>query len=112
MQTTDSRTPIALLALATAAIHAYLNVRLGRLDVVFTLNALGYVALLVALYLPALAARRKTILLIFFVYTLVTIAGWVALGDKSFTSEALVGWADKAIEVALAALLFREYRRA
>ena len=112
MQTTASRGLIAVLALATAAIHAYLNVRLGRLDVVFTLNALGYVALLVALLLPALAARRKTILLMFFVYTLVTIAGWVAMGDKSFTVGALVGWADKAIEVALAVLLYREYRRA
>jgi hypothetical protein len=103
---------IVLLTLATAVIHAYLNVLLGQLDIIMTGNALGYLALLVALTVPALAAYRRTITWVFIGYTLITIAGWVAIGDKSFnTTLGLIGWVDKLIEVGLVGALVRSLRK-
>jgi 4-amino-4-deoxy-L-arabinose transferase-like glycosyltransferase len=102
--------PIAALALATSGLHAYLNVMLGSLDPAMTANAVGYVALLAAYLL--LPARRPLIILAFIGYTLVTILGWVALGDKSFsTALGQIGWLDKAIEVALLLCLVIARRR-
>jgi hypothetical protein len=100
---------VVVTALATAAVHAYLAtvMRPGEIDLMFTLNALGYVSLLIAWLLPALAAFRRVITIAFIVYTLVTILGWLAIGDKT----SLLGWADKAIEVVLLATLGLTLRR-
>jgi len=103
-------TPVVVLAtLATAAVHAYLAtvMRPGEIDLIFTLNALGYVSLLVLWLLPALAARRRLITLAFIAYTLVTIAAWVVMGDKT----SLIGWADKLVEAVLVAMLVITLRR-
>jgi hypothetical protein len=103
--------PIAALALATAAIHVYLNVMMNRIDPIMTLNALGYLALPGAYLL--LPDRRKPITLAFLAYTAVTIAGWLAIGYKGFdTPLGVIGWVDKLIEVALAAYLIGSLRRA
>lgn len=100
---------VVVTALATAAVHAYLAtvMRPGEIDVIFTLNALGYVGLLIAWLLPALTSFRRLITIAFIVYTLVTILGWVAIGDKT----ALLGWADKTIEVVLLGALGLTLRR-
>jgi hypothetical protein len=111
MNSSSLRSVIVLLTIATAAIHAYLNVMLGSLDVVFTLNAVGYLAFLFALSSPLFATRRNWVLIAFMGYTLVTILAWVAMGDKSLSPLGIMGWIDKAIEVLLLGALWL-YRKA
>ena len=96
---------IILLALATAAIHATLLFP----DMMFLMNALGYLVFLGLYFLP-MGLFQKYHRLVrwgFIAYTLVTILAWVAIGDKGMT----LGWITKAIEVALIALLFLDGRQ-
>ncbi|MCS6844770.1 MAG: hypothetical protein NZ528_10710 [Caldilineales bacterium] len=98
---------IALLTVATAVIHLVLAV--PNQLVLFYLNALGYLALLAALYLPiaALAPYRHLVRWALIAYTAVTVIAWAAIGDRS-----AIAYADKAIEVALIVLLLLEGRQA
>ena len=104
MSKSQLKTVIIVLGLATALIHAYLNVRLGRLDVPFTLNALGYLVLtfVFARPLPMLAGKDKLVHYAFMGFTVLTILGWLALGNKSD----LLGIVDKVIEVLLLVALW------
>ncbi len=104
MSKSQLKTVIIVLGLATALIHAYLNVRLGRLDIPFTLNALGYLALTVAIArpLPMLIGKEKLVHYAFMGFTALTIVAWLALGDKSD----LLGIVDKVIEVLLLVALW------
>ena len=99
---------IIVLALATALIHFALNVMMGKLDVLFTLNGLGYLALLAALFLPIpiLSRYRSLIRWVFIVYTLITIGAWVAMGARD-----VLGYTTKLIEVALVILLLLDRSR-
>lgn len=99
---------IIVLALATALIHFGLNVMMGKLDVLFTLNGLGYLALLAALFLPIpiLSRYRSLIRWVFIVYTLITIGAWIAMGARD-----LLGYTTKLIEVALVILLLLDRSR-
>ena len=85
-----------VLTLGTAYIHSTLG---GWL---FTLNAIGYATLAVALIVPiALAARfRWLVRLALLGFTLTTIAGWILFGARYD-----VAYVDKGIEVVLVALL-------
>jgi len=96
---------IILLALATAAIHASLLFP----DVMFLLNALGYLTFLGLYFLPVGLFQRyhKLVRWGFIAFTLVTILAWVAIGDKGMS----LGWITKAIEVLLVVLLFLDGRR-
>jgi hypothetical protein len=86
------RVVIVSLALATAAIHASLG---GPL---FTLNAIGYVALALAMVLPGpIGSIRWLVRLALIAFTMATIAGWVAFGARF-----PLAYLDKAIEVGLA----------
>ena len=96
------RTAIVGLTLATAAIHWSLG------GLLFTLNALGYLALAIAMILPGPFRR---------------IRGLVRLGLIGFTSATIVGWylmgprfelayIDKAIEIVLVALVAIDVWRA
>jgi hypothetical protein len=93
---------IIVLTLATAMIHFALNFMMGKLDILFTLNGLGYLVLLAALFLPLPLVRRyrSLVRIVFIVYTLVTIAMWAAFGMRD-----VLGYTTKAIEMALVALL-------
>jgi hypothetical protein len=93
---------IVLLTLATAMIHFYLNIVMGRFDILFTLNGLGYLALLAALFLPlpVVSRYRSIVRILFILYTLLTIILWIAFGMRD-----VLGYTTKAIEVALIALL-------
>lgn len=97
---------IWILTLATAVIHFSLSILMGRLDVMFTLNGLGYLALLAALYLdlPVIRDNRRLIRIILIGFTLVTIIAWVFLGDKTWW----LGWVTKLIELALVLLLLKK----
>jgi hypothetical protein len=81
---------------------------MGQIDVLFTLNGLGYLALLAALYLPVPIAKdnRSLVRIVFIGYTILGILAWVILGGSS-----LLGYVTKAIEVALIVLLIIEARR-
>jgi hypothetical protein len=99
---TALRTGIVLLTLGTALIH----LQLAFPDPVFILNGLGYLTLLVALYLPQLARYRNVVRWVLVGYAALTIFLWVLIGART-----PIGYIDKAIEVALIALLLLEIRR-
>ena len=95
------------LTLATAIIHVVLAIGTDDVTtkVMFSLNGLGYVGLVAALYLPQLRARRRLIRWALIAFTGVTVLGWVAIGDRI-----PIGFVDKAIEVVLLALLILDAR--
>lgn len=98
---------IAILAVATALIHFSLSLSMG-FDWMFTLNGLGYLGLLAAIFMPIpLFIRYRPIfrfLMIF--YTLLTIVAWIFMGERS-----TLGYMDKVIEVALVVLLWLDRKR-
>lgn len=101
---TNLSIPIILLAVATAVIHLVLGIPNGF--VMFILNGIGYIVLVIALYLPQLKNYHKLVRWALIAYTAVTIIAWVAIGSRN-----AIGYIDKLIEVALIALLFLEGRR-
>jgi hypothetical protein len=89
------RACVVLLTLATAGIHASLG---GPL---FTLNALAYLGLAVAMVFPGPFARyRWLVRLALLGFTAATIAGWLAFGARF-----PLAYVDKGIEVTLIAFL-------
>lgn len=88
---------ILLLTLATLAIHLIV-LNSGGIDILFTLNGLGYLVLLLLYFLPIPIAQnnRNLIRWVFIGYTAVTILAWVFVGEP-----ALLGYVTKAIEVLL-----------
>jgi len=99
---------IIILTLATALIHFSLLFP----DTLFILNGLGYLALLAAFFLPIDLARNNHNLVrwLFIIFTVVTILGWIAIGDKSWPGGAL-GYLTKLIEVLLITLLVVDGRQ-
>jgi hypothetical protein len=85
---------VVMLTLLTAAIHASLG------GLLFTLNAAVYVALAVAMILPAIAPYRWLARLALFGFASVTIAGWLLFGARF-----QLAYIDKAIELALLCFL-------
>lgn len=100
---------IIILTLATAAIHIWLAFQFPSPDVIFILNGLGYVGLLAALFLPIpqLAGYRGIVRWVLIGYTALTVVLYFAINGFFFFP---VGYADKAIEVVLIALLLIEGR--
>jgi hypothetical protein len=106
MTRSNLRLAIAVLTIATALIHFSLNFNTGAFvfQPMFTLNGLGYLGLLAALWFPLsfLAGRERLVHYVFIGYTAVTILGWVAVGARN-----IVGYGDKLIEVLLIAALWQ-----
>jgi hypothetical protein len=98
---------IIVLTAATALIHLQRGIAFGM--PMFIANGIGYIALVTALYAPIafLAPYRKWVRWGLIAYTIVTIVGWLAIGDKT----EIVGIADKIIEVALVVLLVFDMRQ-
>ena len=98
---------IILATLATALIHFSLLFP----DVLFILNGLGYLTLLAAYFLPIDLAKKYHNLVrwLFIAFILVTILGWIAIGDKSWPAGSL-GYITKLIEVVLLVLLLVDRR--
>lgn len=71
----------------------------------FLLNGIGYLVLLVALYLPALAIFQRPIRWLFIAYTLLTFILWVVITHAAFDP---FDYTDKLIELCLIVLLFAE----
>jgi hypothetical protein len=99
---------IGLLVLATAFIHFYLNFVMGKLDILFTLNGLGYLGLGALYLLPwqVLQPYRGWIRAALIGFTLLTIILWVFLGQP----YTIIGYVDKVIELLLLLLLVLERR--
>ncbi|MCL4834345.1 MAG: hypothetical protein KJZ86_18015 [Caldilineaceae bacterium] len=100
---------VIVLTLLTALLHLALGIgffqdTLGKL---FVLNGVGYLALLAALYfLPQFAGMRSTVRWVLMAFTALTIVAYFVMNDQALTSPP--GLLDKAIEVALIVLLYRE----
>ena len=102
---TALRVGVIVLTLGTALIHF----SLAFPDPGFILNALGYLTLLAALYLPVprVARYRSVVRWVFVGYAALTISLWILFGERT-----AIGYTAKAIEVALIVLLLLEARRA
>lgn len=107
MNLTGKHYGIILFALTTAILHIMLFP-----DIMFTLNGLGYLALLGAYFLPIpfLQERHNLIWWLLVGYTLLTILLWVIMGDKNFVpgTSSATGYYAKAAEVFLLAFLFAD----
>lgn len=96
---------ILVLALATALVHIWLAI--PDMMVAFYLNGAGYIALLIALYLPQLSRWQRLTRIGLIGYTLLTIVLWVLIG-----AHTQLAYADKAVEVLLVWALVLEWRQA
>ncbi|MFZ0217458.1 MAG: hypothetical protein WAM30_16115 [Candidatus Dormiibacterota bacterium] len=129
-RTRNRALPIAITALvaATALTHLFMGVMFASIAtqpaaaaamsgevavlafmVLFSLNAAGYAILNVAHYLPALRRIRRLTRFALIGFAALTIVAYFAAAQGNFLSA--FGLADKAIEVALIALLVIEDRR-
>jgi len=99
-----------LLTLTTAAIHLVRAAEDPAIRLWFTLNGLGYLGLLMLLYLPRFVARRTLARTALMIYTGATVALWVLWGLVSGEWTAL-GVFDKAVEMTLIGLLWGQLRR-
>ncbi len=112
-----------LLVIATAALHfAAATDRLlfpGGPDPLFTLNAIGYIGLLGAYFLPIpfLQARHRLVWRALFGYIILTIVAWIVLflglyviatGAPFFGRDSMYGVPAKIIELILLFLLWRD----
>ena len=98
------RIGVVVLTLITAIVHLSLLFP----DPVFILNGLGYLTLLVVLYLPnpRLAPYRRVVRWTLIGYAALTTLLWVAIGERT-----VLGYSTTADEVALIMLLLVEGRR-
>lgn len=101
---------IIITAVITAVIHLYLGIKFS--DPLFLLNGIGYLVLLVGLFLqvPIAQKYRGLIRWALMGFAAATIVAWLVMGDKSWPAGAL-GYVTKAIEIVLIALLFMDRGR-
>lgn len=101
---------IVITAVITAMIHLYLGIKFS--DILFILNGVGYLALLIALFVqvPIAQKSRSLIRWVLMGFTAITIIAWLVMGDKSWPAGAL-GYVDKLVEVILLALLWMDRNR-
>jgi hypothetical protein len=121
MQTSESgfgllQIGILVLGLITAIVHlVLLNMMMinftGQIDILFTLNGLGYLALLAAYFLPVpfLQNRRNLVRWVFILYTAATILAWFMLSFSRGQANTL-GYVTKLVEAALIVLLLLDRR--
>jgi hypothetical protein len=110
MSRSTLRTGIIVLGLITAFVHlVVLNIsflrQTGRVDILFTLNGLGYLGLLglFVLNLSFLSGQRRLLYYAFMAFAAVTILAFLAKGGTGFGGRPFdpIGWATKLDEVLL-----------
>ncbi len=104
-----ARIGILAFGLITAFVHGViLNILIGHLDLLFTLNAIGYLTLLALFFAdPAfLRGRRRLLHYAFIAFTAATIGAWVAMGDPADR----LAWVTKLDEVLLIVSLVANLR--
>lgn len=101
---------VFLLTLTTAAIHLLRAVVDPGIRILFSLNGLGYLGLLLLLYLQRFTPRRGLVRRALIAYTGLTILIWVVWGivGGGWTATGVV---DKAVEITLVGLLWGQDRR-
>ena len=77
----------------------------GLLTPLFFLNALGYIVLLIALYLPPLGRYHRIVRWLLIAFALVTIIAWFVITGARYNP---LGYADKPVEILLIVLLIVE----
>jgi hypothetical protein len=102
---------VIALVLATAAIHLSRALVAPEIGPLFVVNAIGYVVLVTLLFapMPALARRRGVIRWALIIYAATTIVLFFVWGAMS-GDWPVIGFVDKAIEVALIAILLSDRR--
>ncbi len=105
---------IILLTLITALVHASFFFAKPATDFIYAFNALGYVTLLVLLYLPvpALDPFRRPVRWLFMGYTAVTIGAYLIFGLVTHDWTIPLGPITKLDELFLIGLLWVEGRNA
>ena len=109
MNRSSLRAVILVAGLTTALIHlVLLNVAMGKIDPLFTLNGLGYLILLAALLLnlPGVSKQQPLVHWAFMAFTAVTILAWVVMG-RPYT---MLGYFAKLDEIVLIAALYLHLR--
>ena len=81
---------------------------MGSLTTLFYLNALGYILLVIALYLPPLGRYHRIVRWLLIAFALVTIIAWFVITGARFN---VIGYADKPVELLLIILLIIEDRQ-
>ena len=101
---------IMITTVITAVIHLYLGITLPY--TLFILNAIGYLVLLIGLFIQVSLAQKNRNLIRWGMmgFVAVTIVAWLAIGDKSWPSGAL-GYITKFNEIILLALLWMDRSR-
>ncbi len=107
------RMAILVFGLFTALVHlVLLNISFvqetGSPDLLFTLNGLGYLALLVAFFwegVPFFSTRRRLLNYLYIAFAVVTVLAWVAVGART-----PLGFATKLDEILLIAALVMNLR--
>ena len=101
---------IMITTVITAVIHLYLGITLP--STLFILNGIGYLVLLLGLFVQVSLAQQNRSLIrwVLMGFTAVTIVAWLAIGDKSWPSGAL-GYITKLDEIILLALLWMDRGR-
>ncbi len=108
MNRSSLRIAITILGLITAFVHGVLlNISMGHIDLLFTLNSLGYLALVAAFFFnPSIVAgRRRLLSYAFMAFAAVTVLAWVAIGART-----TLGYATKVDELLLIAALAMNLR--
>jgi hypothetical protein len=109
MNRSSLRAIILVTGLITAVVHlVLLNIVMGKIDPLFTLNGLGYLALLAALFLnlPVVSKQQSLVHWAFMAFTAVTIVAWIVMG-RPYT---LLGYLTKLDELFLIAALYMHLR--
>ena len=109
MNRSSLRAVILVTGLITAVVHlVLLNFVMGKIDPLFTLNGLGYLALLAALFLnlPIVSKQQPLVHWAFMAFAAVTIVAWIVMG-RPYT---LLGYVTKLDEIVLIAALYMHLR--
>ena len=112
MSRSTAKKTIIVTGLITAAVHlVYLNFFvMEKIDVLFTLNGLGYLGLLWILFNPPgfLQGQEKLVHYVFIGYTVVTIIAFFLMGGTGFGGQYFdpVGYLTKLDEAILIAALW------
>jgi hypothetical protein len=110
MKRSTLRAVILVTGLITALIHlVLLNIGMGKIDPLFTLNGLGYLALLAALFLtlPVVSKQQPLVHWAFMAFTTVTILAFIVIAPRPYT---MLGYITKLDEIVLIAALYMHLR--
>lgn len=101
---------VLVTGLITALVHlVLLNISMGKIDPLFTLNGLGYLALLASLFLslPVVSKQQPLVHWAFMAFAVVTILAWAVMAPRPFDA---LGYFTKLDELVLIAALYLHLR--